>query len=182
MPLWLKWILGVLGAAAIVASIGWFVWASLRVVQAQDWPRAQATVVATRIEMDVDESTDSDGRDSTTVSYRPVIAYTYRVGSRIYGSNRIWLADGRSWDNRGEAQAFLAGYPVRGRVPVTYNPSDPSDAALIVAWPTAGVFIGTAFGLVLLAVGWFVPHDRSGFWSGDRLAGRRRRLFNRARR
>lgn len=183
MPLWLKWILGAIGAAATVASIGWFVWASVRVAEAQDWPRAQGIVVATRVAEDRNESSDADGRGtSVTYSYRPVIAYTYRVGGRMYGSNRIWLADGPSWDNPAEAQAFLADYPLRGPVSVVYNPADPSDAALIVAPPTAAVFIGTALGLIFLAVAWFVPADRPGAWPRDRLPGRRRRLFNRARR
>ena len=186
MPLWVRWIFAAIGAAATAASIAWFVWASVRVAEARDWPRAQGIVVATRVDAEVNESSDTDSRGrsrtSVTYSYRPVIAYTYRVGDRRYGSNRIWLADGRTWDNPAEAEAFLADYPVRGPVSVAYNPADPSDAALIVAPPTAAVFIGTAFGLIFLAVAWFVPHDRAGGWPRDRLAGWPRRGVNRARR
>jgi Protein of unknown function (DUF3592) len=166
MPLWVRLVVAGLGILFVTGSVAWFVWASSRVAEARDWPRAPGRVVATRIERERSETreTDSRRRDQLRVSYtyRPVVAYTYRVGGRAFAADTIWLTSAVSWSDPADARAFLADYPVGAPISPFYDPADPSDAALIIEPPTPLVFIATAIGLILLAFAWFFPADRPG--------------------
>ena len=171
MPVWARLILVVLGAALTIGSVAWYVWASGRVAEARDWPRTEGIVVSTRIDEQrtqiADTQRGSRSTSRTVLSYVPVVAYTYRVGDRLYSSDTVWLTGGRSWDSPAGAEAFLVDYPRGGRVILVYDPGDPSDAALIVEAPAPLILSIALMGLILLAVGWLVPRRRPANVVGD---------------
>ena len=180
MPLWGKLIFGFIGAVVTAGSIAWYVWASGRVAEARQWPSTEGRVVASLVERDRRDGyeTDSQGRRRHYVdtTYHARVEYSYQVDGRTYTSDRIWIADGEAWEERSGAEDFIAQYPPGSEVELVYNPTDPSDAALIVDAPTRLIFIVTGMGLAFLAVGVFVPRDRP---IEDPLRGRRVRFRRR---
>jgi len=62
------------------------------------------------------------------------LEYTYTVDGRTYTGTRYAFA-GDSKYHRDELHWVMAAFPVGGRVPVAYNPADPTDAALRPAQP-----------------------------------------------
>jgi hypothetical protein len=92
------------------------------------WPSTGGVVSKHQIEKEIQES--DNGPD--TVSYEPVVTYSYRVGDRTYTSTRISSAApwGYSFGSPEDAAKFLEQYPLGKRLTVYYNPDQPKRALL----------------------------------------------------
>lgn len=119
------------------------------------WPITEGTVAQTRIL----ERTDGDG----DVQYHRYISYTYCVGDRRYGNDRVGIgpsvrpssivlpppAELSSVAYREAAAALEQEYPPGAVVQVHYNPAAPQQSVVDPTVRGAVVFIG---GLALLAL------------------------------
>jgi len=87
---------------------------------AQAFPTVPGRVVESRV---------SVYRGRRSITYTPVIRYTYRVNGQMYKSgvlrHGMW-----GGGNQGSAQRAVRAHPVGSPVLVHYNPADPSDALL----------------------------------------------------
>lgn len=142
----ISWIIGAVVGALFIA-MGIFlaardIWATN---DARDWVAAKGQVVATSI-------TTHPRSSSRRSDHTPRMTYRYQVGGRTYASNYIWLADPRSFNERGEAAAFLSAYPVGAVIDIFHDPADPQRAVVIReagGRPSAG-YVMAGFGLVLM--------------------------------
>ena len=98
------------------------------------------------VRSDVTEFVGKDGR-----TYRPMVVFSYAVGSVRFMSNRIAFRPLAS-PRRQDAARIAARYPVGGAVQVLYDPTDPEQAVLELGInPWAPILAGGAFSM--LAVG-----------------------------
>lgn len=119
------------GLAIAGGSAFYYVSSWLRAAEGRAWPTAEATIRSIDVEDHV--SRDSDG--STTSTYYPRIAYSYRVGNRTLQGERIWLTGNAFYNDRADAIAFVQDYQVGQRVPVLYDPEHPGQSALLAENP-----------------------------------------------
>jgi len=141
----------------VIAGASSYYYASCwsEVMAGRSWPSTQATITAIGIDQ-------GEGSGST---YYPRLAYTYRVGGRTLYGSRIWLSGNQFYNGREGAEAFVGHYAVGQRVPVSYDPQDPEDSALLVENPPWQILLFTGFGLLWMgcALGFRLFDD-----SGDR--------------
>jgi len=90
----------------------------------------------------------------TTITYTPVVEYTYLVDGEGYFSNKHDLSAyvDASFEEREKAEAIVAKYPLESSVAVHYNPALPQQAVLEVYKP-AGYNLELVSGLFNLLVG-----------------------------
>ena len=88
--------------------------------RSRGWVNASAKVVASN----VNEFAGKNGR-----TYRPMIVFSYSVGSVRYMSSRLAFHPLVS-SNRNDAARIVAKYPVASTVSVRYDPTDPEQAVL----------------------------------------------------
>jgi hypothetical protein len=155
MPRWVKFLFMGLGAVIMAGTIWYFVYASQRAAAAQEWPVAEGHVVANRV--DISESTDDDG--DRVVNYDAVVTFEYPVGGRRYRSERLFLNAHELFETRDDADAFLSQYRPGTALDVSYNPEDPTDAAVYIEGPPWLVLLFTGMGAIFFAAGWFFPAD-----------------------
>jgi Protein of unknown function (DUF3592) len=174
MPLWARLICIGLGALTMFGIIYVVIEGRQRASAARHWPTTQATVLATdliRSEHSESNSSTSSRRSTgshTTVSWEPVVIFSYTVASRPYRSKTLWLNDGASFSSEAEGSVFLSDYPVGKKFQTYYNPSNPADAASIIDAPPLWVLLFSLIGAIFVALGIFLPSNLS----SDRLSVR----------
>jgi len=119
--------------------------ATKRAQTAQSWPSIPGTVSRT----DVVKHEDSDSDGLTSVTYEPVVEYSYSVMGQPFTGKRI--AFGTNRYNFKKAEEIVSRYPAGSRVNVFYNPEKPKDAVLETV--AAGGKLLTILGAVMSAVG-----------------------------
>ncbi|AKQ68302.1 hypothetical protein A176_005214 [Myxococcus hansupus] len=95
------------------------------------WPTVQGTITRSEVET---------VRSNKSISYRPLVAYTYSVDGQTYEGNKHRIS---SWSG-GEleaAEAMVARYPIGASIPVYYRPSQPSTATLLPGLGNAELFL-----------------------------------------
>ena len=119
--------------------------AAKRAKAAQSWPVIPGIVVnSTVVEH---ESTDSEGDRSVT--YEPLVEYSYNVMGQAFNAKRI--AFGANRFNYKQAAEIAARYPAGAQVNVHYNPDKVKDATLETS--AAGGKLFTILGAVMGAGG-----------------------------
>lgn len=116
-----------------------------RAKAAQSWPSISGTVDRT----DVVQHEDSDSEGNSSVTYEPVVEYSYSVMGQPYTGKRI--AFGTNRYNYKKAEEIVTRYQAGSRVNVYYNPEKPKDAVLETV--AAGGKLLTILGAVMSAVG-----------------------------
>ena len=142
-----------LGAGLVFIVVGAaFLWHLL-----QEWRRARASRSWPSVSGIIREARISEDTDSAV----PVVIYTYTVAGTRYEGERIHFGGVGGW-TVGWAESWLRRYPVGKRVPVFYNPDDPSEAVLVTGprWLVFLMmgFIGVTFlagGVLCVVAGWF---------------------------
>lgn len=119
--------------------------ATKRAQTAQSWPSIPGTVNRT----DVVQHEDSDSDGFTSVTYEPVVEYSYSVMGQPFTGKRI--AFGTNRYNFKKAEEIVNRYQVGSRVNVFYNPEKPKDAVLETV--AAGGKLLTILGAVMSGVG-----------------------------
>ena len=124
----------------------------LKVAEARGWPTTEGTVLNRSW-----RSETSIGRTSTSQRFVPEIRYRYSVAGQIHVSENVYPAAPERWDSQEELQAFMdSEFPARGPVTVSYDPAQPSRAAIILRG-TYGTAITLAIcGLVALGGLWAI--------------------------
>jgi hypothetical protein len=125
------------GLAALFfwAGLGntWYGWVS------QDWPTAEGRILASRVEEVRTSRQDSRSSGDLVnptprapiIRYRPVIKYQWQVGSSLYERDRRNFSAAVADEETPEAaEAIIAPYVVGERVPVYYDPDEPSRGIL----------------------------------------------------
>ncbi len=115
----------------------------LQVRRAQAWSQTQGEIVVSRVAAEHKRLPNS----TTQVRNRPVVEYTYRVGEQDYRGARIGIGEPT------DLEPTLARYPVGARVPVFYDPAQPSQAVLERTLPVSLGCLVT--GVVVLLLGAF---------------------------
>ena len=125
-----------LGTAALLA----FAWTLYRQSLVRHWQPVIGTVLASRVETDVDMN-----------SY-PVIEYRYTVQGVARQSDRIY-PHGVAATTGSYAEALVEKYPAGGKVRVLVNPHNPADTAIIKAFPIWVPLLQLCAGIVFLIMG-----------------------------
>jgi hypothetical protein len=106
------------------------------------WPTSSGTITASALE----RSPESKRR------YRAVVQYRYRVGAAEYQSDRVF------WGGNEGRQRHMAlvveAYPVGRKVPIHYDPQNPTEAILDPA-QNAGSRPLVLYGVAMMALGLF---------------------------
>ena len=119
------------------------------------FPTVTGSVVSSVVREEVQEDNDKDAGYSRTVSYVPVIRYSYSVEGRPYENDRYSVLDQPASSSRSLAQAIADRYPHGSAVTVHYNPDSPGDSFLDnkmdarkvdwITWFMIGILVVLAF-------------------------------------
>jgi len=93
-----------------------------RAVASYRWPTSSATIVESTTEITAD-------KDSGT-TYAAKIKFQYEVRGRTYSTDQIYIGQTVGSGDSSEAELRRFRYPLGAKVPVCYNPSDPSIASV----------------------------------------------------
>lgn len=124
IPICLASVFGILG-------VGFFIFGIVQRRKAkttETWPTARGVITSSRLDQKTRVEHDDEGT-STSVSYTPVVEYTYQVGQASYQGNRIFPGSTMSYD-LGTAQGIINRYQPDAPVTVHYDPADPTQAVL----------------------------------------------------
>jgi hypothetical protein len=88
--------------------------------RAAAWPVATGRITKSALE--------SETLSNGSVRNRPALTFEYQVGGKHYQGSRVHVVDRAG--SAGKPDEALALYPAGAAVPVCYNPTDPSEAAL----------------------------------------------------
>jgi hypothetical protein len=148
-----------LTALFLWAGLGntWYGWVS------QDWPTAEGRVLTSRVaEVRFSRSDRRHSNDLVNptprgpiIRYRPVIEYQWQVGGGLYERDRRnFSAAVADEETQEAAEAIIAPYVAGERVPVYYDPDQPSRGILEPGphWDGLGVSMIVAIILALFAL------------------------------
>lgn len=158
MPRSIRLIMIAIGLALVAASAGYYGWASWRAAAMGGWPQASGRIISSTISSSGQGRSMRDGNSSPT--YHPRVIYTYAVNGHGYRGDRVWLTGYTGSYDIAEAAAVSDAYPPGSAVVVRYNPADPNDAALRIAWPRWEILFITAMGLAWIAFGTLFARGR----------------------
>ena len=131
------------GIILISGGAGLFATNYLRTAETRDWPRAQARITDSRVDiLDRPEV-------GNTGDFMPHIRYSYVVRGRTFRGDTIWLDERRSFGSANVAARELAFLEAGTEVQVMYNPLNPGEAALMVDKPTWRYFFLFLLGALL---------------------------------
>lgn len=120
----LGWLFIALWGLSVGIFDGLVLWSAMRQVEAGwNWTTVPGTISSARI---VSTRSSKGG-----TSYRPEIAYSYRVADREYSSDVVVVGD-RMGSNKKRAERILATFPSGASAPVFVDPRNPERSALIV--------------------------------------------------
>jgi hypothetical protein len=102
----------------------------------RNWPGTEAVIETSEI---IDEGV-------RRFREQPRVTYTYHVAGTQYQGERINFSFADIYDKK-EAEAALAPYPLHARVPVYYDPANPSQSSLELRH--TGLASGLVVGLIV---------------------------------
>lgn len=142
----------VLGLAVIAFAAIWYNRGAARHRAAtQLWTRGDATIEASSYRQTVQQTAQG-----TIYSYQPVIRYRYGAAAEREGT-RPFLNARQNLGSEKKAQAWVARYPAGAKVPVWWDPADPSDSALELNPPArVAAMVLIAAGVFALVMGVFL--------------------------
>lgn len=121
--------------------------------KSKNWPSVSGKITSSRIEEKTTNSYGSGGHLIDSVSYVPVVKYSYHVAETLYHAERIGNSI-YSGITPKAVERWVKRFPANTTIPVYYNPADPSDAILI---PTTNSNIfGFIMGIAISALGVFL--------------------------
>lgn len=141
--------------ALLLCAAGLYLWRRRRHRKALSkvaYPSLAGHVVHTTVREDVDESENDGGVNSRTVTYHPVIRYTYSVDGKAYENDTYSVLEDGHFSNWESAQEFVAKFPVGKEVTVYYNPKSPKDSYLDKSMDAKGYHSTTWFMVGVLVV------------------------------
>lgn len=166
-------IVAVLVYLAVCIGFGAYGWRSVR---DQERAPAEWTPVPARVVSATMKVKERHG-EYHTVSYIPRLAYAYEIAGETHRGDRLYLFQRWNSEDRTEADAMLARFPVGGSVTAYVDPRDPGQAVLFfdassvpyVLCLVAAVFAALAIvallmplpgplraaGLLSLTLGWY---------------------------
>lgn len=128
---------------------------------AKKWPKAEGEIVCSevvRLGMRESRVGQFGSFTRTTDMYAPRVVYAYEVdGKRYQGDDVGWKS---SANRRAPAEKCIRRFPLHARVPVFYDPAEPSRSMLA---PSAGIVppvllaIAVVVGFAAYALGWIIP-------------------------
>jgi hypothetical protein len=145
-----------LPAIFIVLGVALFVLGQFqrrKAMRVESWPTTPGVILSS--ELHERSSTDEDG--STSVSYQPVIEFSYRIMGLEYTSSQYRMGSRGTSYHRKKAESITNHYPVGQQVDVRYDPEKPTEAVLELGSASAPILmiIGGAFailGIIMLVV------------------------------
>jgi hypothetical protein len=133
-------ILAILGAALLFSTYQ----SQWEAKQSLSWPSIQGVISKNRIREYTNDDTNS-------ISYEPIVTYSFIVGDKTYTSNHIssnapW---GYAFGTMADAEQFIRQYPIGKQLKVYYNPDNPRRALLDRTQPADP-------GLTTYILGWWL--------------------------
>jgi len=101
-----------------------------RAFASYSWPTSPATVVESFTEVAADNRRTESQGDTRSTTYAAKIKFQYEVRGRIYSTDQIYIGQTVGSGDSSEAELRRFRYPLGAKVPVCYNPSDPSIASV----------------------------------------------------
>jgi hypothetical protein len=96
----------------------------------KNWPSVPGKITTSRTEERIYNSHTSGMHLTRSVSYEPVVKYSYEVAGTLYHAKRIGNSI-YSGTTPNAVERWVKLFPANTTVPVYYNPADPNDAVLI---------------------------------------------------
>jgi hypothetical protein len=117
----------------------------------------EAEIIESRVEKCRSSDTDNRPlRDNSTISYRPLVRFRYRVGDRPYVSDMLRpTIIIRSFASHESAAEEIAAYPEGAIVTARVCDAAP-EKAFLVAEASVGPMVFMIVGLLLPPIAWFV--------------------------
>jgi hypothetical protein len=146
----------------VLSGLGVVVWAAYRMVrihQTGHWSTAEGEVL---------ESTLKRWAEEDGPMYEAVIRYRYSANDQTYDGSTI-SAGYRATGRHDENAALVAAFPVGTKIPVHYDPADPTKAVLVdggYGLPLGDLLFGAVFAMIsagfLSVVLWLtLRHDKA---------------------
>ena len=116
-----------------------------------------AVITHSQVFSSVSADTDSRlGRSNSTTTHRPDVRFRYTVNRAEFESELLYPTSiARTFASSGDAAEALAPFPLNARVRAFVDPSQPSNAFLMVERSAAPV-VFVVIGVLLPPVAWFV--------------------------
>lgn len=110
----------VLAVLILGGVFGYILWRNKTAAAAAgSWPSVEGRITASTV-----TTRTEDGQ----TQHWPHVAYAYTVGGKDHAGTRVRF--GLAREGLAQAKALCARYPVGSRVPVFYDPADPSRSVL----------------------------------------------------
>ena len=94
------------------------------------WPSVLGRIAASSVIEEQSTRTDDDGKESTSTTYRPHIAFAYEVGGREFHSTQWNWGWTTLYAGDEKPRAIIARYKPSASVAVHYDPKEPENAVL----------------------------------------------------
>jgi hypothetical protein len=117
----------------LLCAIGIYLWRRWRYRKAlskSSYPALTGHVLHTTVREEIEEPENDGGVNTRTVTYHPVIRYSYTVDGQQYENDRYSVLDDTRFSSWEPAQELLSKFPVGGEITVYYNPESPKDSYL----------------------------------------------------
>lgn len=142
--------IAVLLAGLIMLGGGGYTFARnyIRTAEVRNWPRTQAQVTDSRVDILHRQEVGNEG------DFMPHVRYDYAVGGRTYHGDTMWLDERRSFGSANVAARELAFLETGTATEVIYNPQAPREAALMIDKPTWRYLFLALLGLLFIRLAW----------------------------
>jgi Protein of unknown function (DUF3592) len=101
-----------------------------REVRELRFPVVTGRILTSELREETHESEDDMGRKETSVTWHPVITYTYELDGKAYRNSRYAILSQPSFSSQEKAEAFRMQYKSGDEVTVHYDPTKPANAYL----------------------------------------------------
>jgi len=114
------------------------------------WSQTLGSITRSKVGLSHSGFEDSEGVDSSHSSFKYNLSYTYSVEDKSYTG--ILLSYAPFSESEHDVHMLVAKYPVGKRVPVFFNPKNPSMACLEKTKPSSNIFFFFILGVGLMLV------------------------------
>jgi hypothetical protein len=137
-----------LGMAMVIGGGTLFAKNYLRTAEVRSWPRTQARITDSRVDILHRQEVGNEG------DFMPHVRYDYVVHGRAFHGDTLWLDERRSFGSANVAARELAFLETGTEAELLYNPQDPHEAALMIDKPTWRYFFLALLGMLFVRLGW----------------------------